>query len=59
MKNEINVLGIWYSNRESLEKCNSKEVFDVVNNHIMGKFSMRGTPLQKAAYANTYILSKI
>ena len=59
VKNEINVLGIWYSNRESLEKCNSKEVFDVVNNHIMGKFSMRGTPLQKAAYANTYILSKI
>ena len=59
VKNEINVLGIWYSNRESLEKCNSKEVFDVVNNHIMGKFSMRGTPLQKAAYANTYIFSKI
>ena len=59
VKNEINVLGIWYSNRESLEKCNSKEVFDIVNNQIMGKFSMRGTPLQKAAYANTYIFSKI
>ena len=59
VKNEINVLGIWYSNRESLEKCNSKEVFDIVNNNIMGKFGMRGTPLQKAAYANTYIFSKI
>ena len=59
VKNEINILGIWYSNKESLEKCNSRAVFDVVDNHIMGKFSMRGTPLQKAAYANTYIFSKI
>ena len=25
----------------------------------MGKFSMRGTPIQKAAYENTYIFSKI
>ena len=25
----------------------------------MGNFSMRGTPLQKAAYSNTYIFSKI
>ena len=59
VKNEINILGILYSNRDSLEKCNSKQVFEIVNNHIMGKFSMRGTPLQKAAYANTYIFSKI
>ena len=59
MKNEINILGIWYSNKESLEKRNSRAVFEVVDNHIMGKFSMRGTPLQKAAYANAYIFSKI
>ena len=59
MKSEINILGIWYSNRESLEECNSNKVFEIINSQIMGKFSMRGTPLQKASYTNTYIFSKL
>ena len=59
VKNEIKILGVYYSNDESLEKCNSKIIFEKVNGLIMGNFSMRGTPLQKAAFANTYIFSKI
>ena len=59
VKNEIRILGVCYSNNESLEKCNSRTIFERVNGQIMGNFCMRGTPLQKAAFANTYIFSKI
>ena len=59
VKNEIKILGVYYSNDESLEKCNSEKILEIVNGQIMGSFSMRGTPLQKAAYANMYIFSKI
>ena len=59
VKNEIKILGVLYSNTDSMEKCNSKEILDLVTNQIMGNFSMRGTPLQKASFVNMYILSKI
>ena len=59
VKNEIKILGVLYSNTVSLEKCNSKEILELVTNQIMGNFSMRGTPLQKASFVNMYILSKI
>ena len=59
VKSEIKILGVYYSNCESLEKCNSKKVFDVVNNQIMGNFGMRGTPLQKVSFVNVHIFSKI
>ena len=57
VKSEIKILGVLYSNCESLEKCNSKMVLEVVNNQIMGNFGMRGTPLQKVSFVNTYIYS--
>ena len=59
VKNEIKILGVLYSNTDSMEKCNSREILDLVNNQIMGNFSMRGTPLQKASFVNMYIFSKI
>ena len=55
VKNEIKILGVLYSNTDSMEKCNSRAILDLVTNQIMGNFSMRGTPLQKASFVNMYI----
>ena len=59
VKNEVKILGINYSNFETLEVCNSRMVLTTVNNILMGNFGIRGTPMQKISYINTNIYSKI
>ena len=59
VKNEVKILGINYSNFESLEVCNSRLVLTTVNNHLMGNFGIRGTPMQKISYVNMHVFSKI
>ena len=59
VKSSMKIVGVMFSNVESLEKLNSALVFKSFNDKLNASFGIRGTIFQKVYFVNTYLFSKL
>ena len=55
VKSSVKIVGVMFSNIESLEKLNSDLVFKYFNDNLNISFGIRGTIFQKVYFVNTYL----
>ena len=59
VKNKIKVVGAIFSNNEDIDQLNSNLVSQNFFNTLSKSYGIRGTILQKAYFANTFLFSKL
>ena len=59
VKNKIKVVGAIFSNNEDIDQLNSSLVSQNFFNTISKSYGIRGTIMQKAYFANTFLFSKL
>ena len=59
VRSSMKIVGVIFSNSESLEKINSELVLKSFNDKLHASYGIRGTILQKVYFVNTYLFSKL
>ena len=59
VRSSMKIVGVIFSNSESLEKINSELVLKSFNDKLHASYGIRGTILQKVYFVNTFLFSKL